>query len=168
MTELPKIVVHEQVSYLITPEGPYRTDLRDLVIEHFEEMLLMSAPETSQALEVSRLEKPDITLFSIRRDDKLLGCAALKELTPQAGELKTMRTVAEARGLGIGSLILSHLINVAHERGYTKVYLETGSEDFFIPARSMYARHGFEICGPFGEYSPDPHSVFMVKDTMAS
>ncbi|RYJ07213.1 MAG: GNAT family N-acetyltransferase, partial [Actinomycetales bacterium] len=39
--------------------------------------------------------------------------------------------------------------------------LETGSQDYFAPARRLYARHGFVECGPFGDYVVDPSSVFM-------
>lgn len=161
MTEVPTEVAHGQTTYLITPEGPYRSDLRRLVMDHFEEMIATSAPETSHALQVDRLEQADITLFSVRKDDVLLACGALKELDSHTGEVKTMRTVAEARGLGIGGLMLDHLISVARARGYDTVYLETGSEDFFGPARAMYAGRGFHHCGPFGDYQVDPHSVFM-------
>lgn len=164
MTESPRTFTYGQIEYTIAPENVRQPDVQALVEEHLQEMVAMSAPETSFALSADQLAVPYITLFVIRRGAELLGCGALKELDAQTGELKTMRTVAHARGLGIGGLMLDHLIDVACRRGYTRVYLETGSEDHFGPARAMYAGRGFRHCGPFGDYKVDPHSVFMVVD----
>ena len=47
--------------------------------------------------------------------------------------------------------------------GFRRVSLETGAEEFFAPARALYARHGFEECAPFAAYRPDPLSVFMTR-----
>jgi len=33
----------------------------------------------------------------------------------------------------------------------------------FEPARQLYARAGFTVCGPFGDYTDDPNSVFMTR-----
>jgi putative acetyltransferase len=52
---------------------------------------------------------------------------------------------------------------VAAERNYQRLSLETGTQDFFIPARKLYERFGFEYCGPFGDYAEDPYSAFMTK-----
>jgi putative acetyltransferase len=40
------------------------------------------------------------------------------------------------------------------------VSLETGSQDFFAPARALYTRHGFAPCPPFADYTDDPNSVY--------
>jgi putative acetyltransferase len=72
-----------------------------------------------------------------------------------------MRTAPASRGRGVAAALLGHLLETARERGYARVSLETGSQDFFAPARRLYARHGFEVCGPFGSYREDPHSTFM-------
>ena len=72
-----------------------------------------------------------------------------------------MHTVQAARGRGIGREMLEHLIAVARERGYDRVSLETGSMAAFAPARSLYARAGFAVCEPFGEYRESPNSTYM-------
>ena len=46
----------------------------------------------------------------------------------------------------------------------TRVSLETGSWDYFAPARALYAGEGFVECGAFGEYREDPNSVFMTRE----
>ena len=37
-------------------------------------------------------------------------------------------------------------------------------QDFFLPARRLYAKAGFRECGPFGDYRLDPNSVFMTLE----
>ena len=41
--------------------------------------------------------------------------------------------------------------------------LETGSQDFFAPARALYAAHGFVPCPPFGHYVDDPNSTYLTR-----
>ena len=107
------------------------------------------------------LRVPSIAFWTAWDGDLLLGCGALKELDPRHGELKSMRTPDALRRRGAGRAILVHLLAVARERGYARVSLETGSQPGFEPARRLYRSAGFTECGPFGDYAPDPNSVFM-------
>jgi putative acetyltransferase len=93
----------------------------------------------------------------------LLGCGALKELTPVHGEIKSMRTADTHRGKGVGRAMLAHLLAVARERGYERVSLETGATPAFLPALRLYESAGFQRCGPFADYTEDPHSVYMTR-----
>ncbi|HSL36706.1 MAG TPA: GNAT family N-acetyltransferase, partial [Arthrobacter sp.] len=104
---------------------------------------------------------PAITFWTAREDAGLLGCGALKELQRCRGEIKSMRTAAHARGRGIATLLLTHILAEARLGGYDRLYLETGSQDFFAPARRLYQRHGFSLCPPFADYGDDPNSVYM-------
>lgn len=138
-------------------------DVAALVREHLEDMFATSPPESVHALSDEGLRHPDVSFFTTRDDDgALLGCGAIKQLAPGTVELKTMRTVRSVRGRGVGAAMLAHLLDVARRRGCTAVYLETGSMDYFAPARRLHARHGFVETGPFGDYAPDPLSTFMV------
>jgi len=56
---------------------------------------------------------------------------------------------------------MRHILSTARERGMRRVSLETGSWDYFRPARALYGKHGFAECPPFAEYRPDPNSRFM-------
>ncbi|RKT78798.1 putative acetyltransferase [Terracoccus luteus] len=131
---------------------------------HLTELRALSPPESTHALDVDALRAPGIEVWVVRDGTSLLGCAALAPLTldgTDAGELKSMRTVASARGRGVGALLVGRLVERARERGLGGLWLETGSEEFFAPARRLYARAGFVECGPFGSYRPDPLSTFM-------
>ena len=132
-----------------------------LLSDHLEDMFATSPAESVHALEVSGLSAPGVTFCTIAEGDDLLGCVALKELDSEHGELKSMRTDAAARGRGLGARLLEHVLAESAHRGYRRVSLETGSQDFFLPARTLYAKAGFRECGPFGDYRLDPNSVFM-------
>src|SRR4029077_11824641 len=93
--------------------------------------------------------------------DALLGIGALREISPDHGEIKSMHVAQSNRRSGAGSALLRHIIEKAREKGMHRVSLETGSWDYFRPARAFYRRHGFCECPPFAEYRPDPNSVFM-------
>ncbi len=71
------------------------------------------------------------------------------------------RSAAFARGKGVASRLLTHIVAAARSRGYARLSLETGAMPSFQPARDLYARHGFVRCGPFSTYREDPNSVFM-------
>ncbi|RNB52521.1 N-acetyltransferase [Agromyces tardus] len=127
-------------------------------------MFATSPAESVHALDVSGLSAPGVAFWTIADSDELVGCVALKELDPEHGELKSMRTDAAARGRGLGALLLEHVLGEAARRGYRRVSLETGSQEFFRPARRLYERYGFRECGPFAEYVLDPNSVFMTLE----
>jgi putative acetyltransferase len=107
------------------------------------------------------LQEPDITFWTVRDGAVLLGCGALKQLDPAHGEIKSMRTPTALRRQGAGRAMLTHIIAVARGRGYGRLSLETGSMEAFLPAQRLYQHYGFTYCGPFGDYRPDPNSLFM-------
>lgn len=145
----------------IATDDPRRDDVLALLEEHLADMYATSPAESVHALDPSSLAGPDITFVTARDDDVLLGCAALRALSPEHAELKSMRTATAARRRGVGRLLLDHLLVLAAERGHTRVSLETGAEPYFEAARTLYRARGFVECPPFGDYRPDPLSVFM-------
>lgn len=134
-----------------------------LLQEHLDDMYRTSPPESVHALDLSELKKPEITFWSAWKDAELVGCGALKHLDAEHAELKSMRTPNAHRRKGIGKLILDHILNEARQRSYRRVSLETGSMEFFEPARRLYARYGFTPCKPFAGYGDDPNSFFMTR-----
>jgi len=140
------------------------SEITQLLREHIENMAQNSPPESMHALSLDELRKPEITFWSVWNDRELLGCGALKELDPQHGEIKSMRTASRHRRKGVAAVLLEHILAEAKKRNYKKVSLETGSMDAFAPAHSLYARFGFKECGPFADYIEDPNSVFMTKE----
>ncbi|HYX33910.1 MAG: GNAT family N-acetyltransferase [Pseudobdellovibrionaceae bacterium] len=144
-------------------QGP---EIAALLSEHIQDMKSVSPPESKHALDLEGLRQADITFWTIWQDSHLAGCAALKELGPQHGEIKSMRTAPSFRRMGVGARLLMHIIREAEQRGYERLSLETGSMPFFEPARQLYARFGFTPCPPFGNYKLDPNSMFMTREVL--
>lgn len=136
-------------------------EIANFLQQHIEDMKAVSPPESKHALDLQGLQAPEITFWTIYDGGVVLGCGALKELDPYHGEVKSMRVCVSARRKGIGSKLLSHIVEEARSRGYCSLKLETGSMPFFDPARKLYSKHGFFYCGPFDAYKEDPNSVFM-------
>ena len=153
-----------------------------LLEEHLAGMRGASPPECVFALDLNGLRRPEITFLTAWRlpadaapdaqpeeVGELVAMGALKELTPTTattgghGELKSMRTSARHLRQGASQAILTELLNLARQRGYARVSLETGSTPAFEPAMAMYRRFGFMECGPFADYREDPFSRFMLS-----
>jgi putative acetyltransferase len=116
------------------------------------------------ALDLSGLQTPDITFLTAWDGDVLLGCGALKALSEDHGEIKSMRTVAAHLRKGVGATILEHIITVARARGYRRLSLETGSGAAFAPALALYHRYGFENGAVFGSYEASDFNQFLHLD----
>ena len=138
-------------------------EIRALLEEHLAHMRSVSPPCSVHALDLDRLRRPEITFWTAWREAALAGCGALKALDARHGEIKSMRTASGYRRQGVARLMLAHIVAEARRRGYERLSLETGSMDAFVPARTLYAEHGFASCPPFGDYAEDPHSVFMTR-----
>ena len=132
-----------------------------LLDAHLEHMHATSPPESVHALNTDELRAPGITFWSAWEGDDVLGCAALKELDPGHGEIKSMRTASAHLGKGVASRLLQHRVGVAQARGYRRLSLETGTGEAFEAAHQLYLKFGFEECGPFADYTLDPFSRFM-------
>ena len=141
-----------------------RPAVHALLQEHLANMYELSPPESVHALDLSKLRAPDITFWSVWDGATLVGCGALKQMSATEGEIKSMRTPKALRRRGAGRAVLEHIIAEAKRRGYRRLNLETGSQDGFVPARTLYESFGFTYCGPFGDYKPDPNSAFMTRE----
>jgi putative acetyltransferase len=138
-------------------------EIAGLIQEHLAQMHAQTPAESVHALALDALRKPDITVWSVWDGAHLVGCGALKELDPTHGEIKSMRTAPAYRRKGVGAAMVEHIVAEARRRAYRRLSLETGSQAAFEPARRLYAQYGLTFCGPFGDYTNDPNSVFMTR-----
>lgn len=147
---------------LITFDDPQAPDVLALLEEHLREMHATSPAESVHALDPAALAQPDITFWSARAagTGTLLGVGALKQHDAAMAEVKSMRTSAAARGRGVASELLAAIIGECRSRGIRRLALETGTEEYFLPARALYAKHGFSPCAPFADYTEDPNSAY--------
>ena len=142
--------------------------VRDLVYTHQTRARAETAVGSAHALDLTALQSPDISFWTIWNDETLLGIGALKRLSADHGEIKSMHIVESMRRKGAGRAMLNHIIATARARGMKHLSLETGSWEYFEPARALYRSHGFVECPPFADYLPDPNSVFMSLDLQQS
>lgn len=141
-----------------------REDVRSLLAHHFAEMEAGSPPEACHVLPADGLKDPSIRFFTMREDGTLLGCGALKRLSGDHVEIKSMRTADAALGRGVGKAMLDHLMATARQQRYRRVSLETGSTAQFAAANRLYEKYGFEQCGAFGDYPDTPWTHFYSRE----
>ena len=137
--------------------------IAEFLDEHVQQMGSITPLESKYALDLDGLRKPEITFWSVRDGDTLVGCGAIKGLDADHAELKSMRTAPTRQRSGIASMLLGHIIAEARHMGFARLSLETGTEEFFLPARKLYEKFGFDYCGPFADYQPGPHNTFMTR-----
>jgi putative acetyltransferase len=136
----------------------------DLLKIHLQRARAETAPGSAHALDLSGLRLPDVSFYSVWEGDRVVGMGALKRLTPEHYEIKSMHTTSAERRRGVGSKVLLHLIAEARARGAKRLSLETGTWDYFRPAVALYRKFGFVECEPFDDYVLDPNSVFLTLE----
>ena len=143
-------------------EPPDQPDVVALIDALDAYQMPMYPPESHHGIDLDALRRPNV-LFAVARDaaGRAVGCGALV-LEDGYGELKRMYVEPEQRGRGIARALLGFLEDAGAARGVHCYALETGNRQH--EAIGMYARAGYATCEPFGDYLPDPHSVFMRKD----
>ena len=129
----------------------------ELLRLHAEGMEANSPSGACHYFDVAEFQRPDVTLWTawfadVGDAEQLAGCGALLELDGQHGEIKSMRTAPAALGRGVGRAMLDHIVEVARERGYRRLSLETGRGSAFDAAIGLYESSGFAECGPFADY----------------
>lgn len=147
----------------IAEENPLTADLALLFDRHTADMHADTPPESIYMMDRGALSAAGIRFFVLRDGGVPMAMGAYKAIAPGHAELKSMHVLAEARGRGLSRRMLDHLQAEASRDGHMRLSLETGIQPTFVAARALYERAGFAICGPFGDYGPDPNSVFMTR-----
>ena len=138
-------------------------EIAALLEEHLQDMYATSPAESVHALDLSKLRQPEITFWTVWDKNQLMGCGAIKQLSATQAEIKSMRVSNMHRRKGVAVHLLTHILTFAQQQDYQLLSLETGSMDFFEPARQLYLRFGFVVGERFADYSDDPNSLFMHK-----
>ena len=138
-------------------------EIAEFLDDHVRQLRAISPPESKHALDLDGLRRPEITFWTALDGDTIVGCGALKRLDATHAEVKSMRTAPPRTRGGGASSLLGHIIDEATRMGFRRLSLETGSAEFFRPARRLYEKFGFTYCEPFADYRPDPNSAFMTR-----
>ena len=138
-------------------------EVHELLIKHFIELRAASPEGSAHGLDIHGLKVSSIKFWSLWLDDMLMGCGAIKFLDKEHGEFKSIRIHDDFRKQGNSINVINHLINEAKKLNINRLSIETGAGDFFIPARKLFKKCGFEICKPFAHYKEDVNSVYLTK-----
>ena len=125
------------------------TDVKLLLAEHLADMYRTSPEESVHALDLTSLKHESISFWVLRDGKQLAGCAALKQLTPKHGELKSMRTHKDYLRQGVAGVLLENLIQQAKSPGISKA--KSGNRQYgffqtrttFVPKAWFYTVSGF-------------------------
>ena len=142
-------------------ESPNQPEIISLIeeLDAFQDTLYPA--EARYAVDLTKLEQENVLFAVARNDDGLaIGCGALV-LNDEWAELKRMFVLPSHRGKGAAAKILAKLEIEAAKCDCSLLQLETGP--YQPEALAFYKRHGFEVCGTFGDYPEHPLSVFMDK-----
>ena len=145
-------------------EGNFENpEVNELLTKHFIELRAASPEGSAHVLDIPGLKVPSIKFWSLWDQEKLIGCGALKFLSKDHGEFKSIRIHDNYRKQGQGINVINHLINEAKKLNIKRLSIETGAGDFFIPARKLFNKCGFETSKPFAHYKADVNSVYLTK-----
>ena len=133
----------------------------ELLNKHFIELRSVSPEGSAHVLDIEGLKDQNIKFWSLWEDSLLMGCGALKFLNKEHGEFKSIRVEDRFRKKDNGIKILKHLIFEAKKLNIKRISVETGTGDFFIPARKLFDKCGFKLCKPFAHYKEDLNSCYM-------
>ena len=136
-------------------------EVHELLIKHFIELRSVSPEGSAHVLDIAGLKDPSIKFWSLWEENDLMGSGALKFLDKEHGEFKSIRVSENFKGRGNGIKVINHLINEAKKLNIRRLSLETGAGDFFLTARKLFSKCGFEPCEPFSHYKKDINSIYM-------
>ena len=136
-------------------------EVHELLIKHFIELRSVSPEGSTHVLDIVGLKDPSIKFWSLWDENNLMGIGALKFLDKEHGEFKSIRVSDKFKDKRNGSKIINHLINEAKKLNIKRLSLETGAGDFFLTARKLFNKCGFEPCEPFSHYKKDINSIYM-------
>ena len=143
-------------------EGNFdNSEVLELLNKHFIELRSVSPEGSAHVLDIKGLKDKNIKFWSLWEDNLLMGCGALKFLNKEHGEFKSIRVEDRFRKKNNGIKILKHLIFEAKKLNIKRISIETGTGDFFTPARKLFNKCGFKLCKPFAHYKEDPNSCYM-------
>ena len=137
---------------------------RALLALHLSGMHASSPPGHVFALDLSGLQKPEVTVWTAWQREEIAGIGALKALGGRAGEVKSMRTHPDHLRKGVAAALLERIIREARSRGFNRLSLETGSGPPFEAALALYRKRGFVNGEAFADYVPSEFSQFLHLD----
>lgn len=145
----------------ISAERPDTADASALIAELDTYLIPLYPPASHHGYPVEKLIAEGVDFFVVRCEGVAAGCGGIKFYAPEYAEIKRMYVRPPFRGLGLGRAIIERLEEHAAQRGLGILRLETGIRQ--SEAIGLYERMGYRRIEAFGEYLPDPLSLFFEK-----
>ena len=147
----------------LKPNNFDNKEVHELLSRHFIELRSVSPEGSTHVLDIDGLKSPSIKFWSFWDNKKLIGCGALKLIDKTHGEFKSIRISNKYQKTGYGKKLLNELFKEAKKLNISEISVETGSGEFFLPARKLFLSSGFNPCKPFAHYTEDPNSKYYNK-----
>ncbi len=145
---------------IVARTDPHDPQVTALLHQSHGLMQSLFPPEDNHYLDIGDLCADHIHFFTARERDTILGTGAVA-IKDGYAEIKSMFVSEDVRGKGVASALIRQIEDTAREHGIATLKLETG--DTLHAALHLYARHGFNRCGAFGDYRTGASSIFMEK-----
>jgi putative acetyltransferase len=145
--------------YATDPDNP---EILELLAQSDAYMAALYPAESNHLLDLRALQRPDVTFLVAQVEGRIHGCGALVPAGDRSwAEIKRMFVAPAARGQRLGHRLLEALEAAARQQQLALLRLETGIHQ--PEAIALYRAAGFREIAPFGDYRPDPLSLFMEK-----
>jgi putative acetyltransferase len=128
-------------------------------LDAFQASLYPAESNHLEPLEVLRSDR--MVFLGVIEGDEVLAIGSVK-LCEGYGEIKRLYVPHPQRGKGLAKKIMVELERLLADRELSWARLETGIHQ--SEAIGLYEALGYCMCEPFGDYLPDPLSVFMEKN----
>lgn len=152
---------------MIIPVDPHRSDVAELLAQADAYLLERYPPELCFLESAEDLVANGATVLGGFLNDDLVGMVAIK-IQPDPGrpgedygEVKRLFVTERARGKNLGRRLMQALESHLLHKGIQTVRLETGTEQ--PEALRLYERLGYQVRGPYGDYSDNGMSIFMER-----
>jgi putative acetyltransferase len=142
-------------------EDPRQPELLAMLEDSDRYYAALYPAESNHLLDASMLAGPEVTFLVARVPDRIAGFGAVVRHSAEFGEIKRMYVDPAMRGMRLGRSILAALEDRARAEGLPCLRLETGVKQ--PEAIALYRSAGYEEIPAFGDYQPDPLSIFMEK-----
>ena len=147
------------------------SQVRILFWEYMNWSNLMVSREFGVSLDVNAIVEQDMAKFQqymppagrlllAEYEESIAGCAGLRKIGEDIGEIKRMYVKPEFRRKGIGKVLLQTIINEARVIGYSKIRLD--SAPYAASAQALYRSLGFQDIQPYTEKSEIPENIIII------
>lgn len=136
-------------------------EANDLLVQSSRYMAELYPADSNHLVNLDELLAPENLFIGAWIEGQIVGCIALIAKQGYA-EIKRLFVDPACRGQQVGRKLLQKIEDQAVAKGYEFLRLETG---IYQPASiQLYEKAGYHRISPFGDYQPDPLSLFMEKD----